>query len=324
MLQAKVMSGLNQPEQAVAQYSFIRDQLLRLASRSAGESTVNKESSQVCYHMAELYEHRLRDLEKAASYYHEAYQFDPSFKKASLSLAKIQTQKSDFTGAQSQLTALLQEDEWAEEASLIMADLMCQQLTFSTAAFHYRQIIEKNPLHFEALANYIDACSRIGELEKVEDIFQVVEKSKRSKMEAGYIYCRGIYLRKLNKINDAMKQFVLCRKDAIWGERATFHLVELFLNPSDSTLGGEALNSATDVAPEAPKDWSTDPEFVGILTADQLIKELPKNPRSLRITVLESHGLMATKQKADIEKAIGNLMDVLTIDRDYIPALYVL
>ena len=119
-----------------------------------------------------------------------------------------------------------------------------------------------------------------------------------------------------------MKQFVLCRKDPIWGERSTYHLVELFLNPADDTIGGEALESTTD-ATKRQSEWGSDPELAGILTADQLIKELVQNNTSLRVQVLECQALMATKQKSEIERAINQLMDVLNIVRDYIPALYV-
>ena len=173
-------------------------------SRNDGDSVqVEIDVSKICYELGSVTEQHLRDLEKAAGYYHESTQHDKKNLKASLALAKIQTKRSDFTAAQTQLTSLLQNDDVADEASMILANLMMEQNSFSSAAFHYRQLLEKSGTNYEALAQFIDVCRRMDKLEDVEAVFEIVEKSsKRTKMDAGYIYCQGLYLRYAKLMSD--------------------------------------------------------------------------------------------------------------------------
>lgn len=71
-------------------------------------------------------------------------------------------------------------------------------------------------------------------------------------------------------MNDALKEFVICRKDNIWGERALLNLIDIFLNPSSDTIGGEALNSAID-SDQSPNDLNADMDLSSSITADKLI-----------------------------------------------------
>ena len=48
------------------------------------------------------------------------------------------------------------------------------------------------------------------------------------------------------------------------------------------------------------------------------LHELPRTPRQ---AVLEAYTLMAYKMKAQIEKAISQLLELLNVERDYLPAL---
>jgi tetratricopeptide (TPR) repeat protein len=118
-----------------------------------------------------------------------------------------------------------------------------------------------------------------------------------------------------------MKRFVVCRSDQVWGEKATQYLIELFLNPNNELLGGEALDSTLESS-KSSSDWKADSELVGILTADQLIKELSRDPRTPKTQMLECYALLATKQKSEVERAIEIQMQILNNDRVYIPALY--
>lgn len=146
--------------------------------------------------MGTVYENILNDFQNASIWYQKATKYDPSYTKAMLSLAKVHSRMGDFAAAQTQLTAVLKTDNDSEEASMILAQLLCQQNSFSTAAFHYRQIVEKSPSNYGALSQYIDVSRRIDKLDDVESLFKHIDlTSPRSKMNPGYIYCQGIYLR---------------------------------------------------------------------------------------------------------------------------------
>lgn len=117
----------------------------------------------------------------------------------------------------------------------------------------------------------------------------------------------------------ALKEFNVCRRDAEWGERAISHMIEIFLNPDNDTFGGEALESVADYATN--NESSSDSEMLSILTAEKLLKELCQNPKSLRTQILECNTLLATKQKAEIERALNGYMAILNTEKDYVPAL---
>ena len=52
--------------------------------------------------------------------------------------------------------------------------------------------------------------------------------------------------------------------------------------------------------------------------AEKLLRELPSSPRQ---AVLECYTLMAYKAKVQVEKACAKLLELLNIERDYVPAL---
>jgi len=52
---------------------------------------------------------------------------------------------------------------------------------------------------------------------------------------------QGLYERWLHRPNQALKRFNKARKDAVWGVRALYQMVEICLNPEHQTVGGEAM-----------------------------------------------------------------------------------
>ena len=43
--------------------------------------------------------------------------------------------------------------------------------------------------------------------------------------------------------NQALKYFNMARKDADWGDRASYSMIEICLNPDSDTIGGEVFES---------------------------------------------------------------------------------
>jgi tetratricopeptide (TPR) repeat protein len=111
-----------------------------------------------------------------------------------------------------------------------------------------------------------------------------------------------------------MRKFVLCRKSPEWSDLAIYNLVELFLNPNNEVVGGEALQYSADSS-QSKDDFQT------LMTADQLLKDI-NFPKSLCIQVLECKVTFASKQKGEIEKGINSLLKILNEFNDYIPALH--
>lgn len=71
-------------------------------------------------------------------------------------------------------TILLNTDPNNEAASIMMADLAFRKVDFDTAAFHFRQLLLKQPTYWTALARLIEVSRRIGELLKIKNFFYLI------------------------------------------------------------------------------------------------------------------------------------------------------
>jgi tetratricopeptide repeat protein 21B len=136
-------------------------------------------------------------------------------------------------------------------------------------------------------------------------------------MDAGWHYCKGSFHRYTYNPNEALKEFGFARKDVEWGEKALYNMIEIFLNPDEDTIGGEALenkNSSSD-------DRGTNTDLMVFYSADKIIKALP-HPDSEKAQIYYAHALLATKQKKQIEEGLNIFMEMLKEKKEYVPALY--
>ncbi|KAJ3117392.1 Tetratricopeptide repeat protein 21B [Phlyctochytrium bullatum] len=328
-LLAKIYLGLNALDKALQTLQKAKNLQFRLLAKSNGsiENTNQKiMASDICYDIAELYIKHLKDFGKAVEYYNEAIQNYSMHSKSLLALAKIYIQQGDINAAQNQCTALLRLDPSNEDATIMIADIMFRKNSFSSALFHFRQLLDKNPTNYRALKQLIEMMRRAGKLEEAEKFFESAEKaSSKSNLHAGYHFCKGLYLssaykRYTNSPNEALKEFNACRRDTEWGEESLSNMIEIFLNPDNETLGGDALETVNDDSASPPIE-KAESDVLAILTADKLIKELPTTTNSTKRQIYECYALMATKQKADIEKALGSFTEILTEQKEHVPAL---
>ncbi len=76
----------------------------------------------------------------------------------------------------------------------MMADLMFRKGEYDQATFHFQQLLERSPDHYEALARLIDLLRRAGKLEEVAHYIEEAEKaSSRATLEPGFNYCKGLH-----------------------------------------------------------------------------------------------------------------------------------
>ncbi|KAJ3102995.1 Tetratricopeptide repeat protein 21B [Phlyctochytrium planicorne] len=296
-LLAKANTGLGAYEKSVA--SLIRakeiQQRLLLSDSSNSETSAQKmKSADICFQIAEIYAKNMKEMQLAIEYYNEAVQFNSIHTKSMLALAKIYLHQGDLNAAQNQCAALLRLDPNSEDATLMIADIMFRKNSLSSAVFHFRQLIEKNPQNYKALRQLIEMMRRAGKLEDVEKFFELP--------------------------NEALKEFNACRRDTEWGEESLNNMIEIFLNPDNETLGGDALDAVADESVVSNTE-KTDSEILAVLTADKLIKELPQNPKSLKTQIYECYALMGTKQRQEIERALNRFTEILNVEKDNVPAL---
>uniref|UniRef100_A0AAR2KGP0 Tetratricopeptide repeat protein 21B n=1 Tax=Pygocentrus nattereri TaxID=42514 RepID=A0AAR2KGP0_PYGNA len=204
----------------------------------------------------------------------------------------------------------------------MMADLMFRKQDYEQAVFHFQQLLERKPDNYPTLSRLIDLLRRAGKLEEVPRFLEMAEKhSPRAKFEPGYNYCKGLYLWYTGEPNDGLRHFNKARKDNDWGQNAVYNMIEICLNPDNETMGGEVFeNLDGDMGNSTEKQES---EQLAVRTAEKLLKELkPQTPPGhVQLRILEHYCYLATKQKANVEKALGVFTEIANNEKDHVPAL---
>ncbi|KAL5032124.1 hypothetical protein BDV3_000718 [Batrachochytrium dendrobatidis] len=325
MLLAQIFKQTAKPDQAFSSYMSAQDIYSRLISQGVAVDANEAKCllADVCYELAEISQFNIKDSDRAISFYNEAIQHHTSHKKAAIALARLYIRKNDLTEAQRQLTTMMKNDIALDDATFMMSETMFLKGLYQQAIFHLRQLLDKNPLHFEALAQFIELSRRNASMDEIEGLLISAEhQSKKTAISPGFHYCRGLYFRYKCNMNEALQEFTVCRRDTQWGERSLHHLIEIFLNPDNETIGGSAMDNGQDLNSSKADDTRQNTDSLSMMTVEKLVNELPQSDKSLRTRVIECQLLMASKQKASIEKAIHIMMEILNIEREYIPAIY--
>lgn len=131
--------------------------------------------------------------------------------------------------------------------------------------------------YYLAMMRFIEAARRCGKLTLVPPILEQAEKhSNRAKYESGLFFCKGLYewhtglgsvlalpngqlvchtligyflysvhppWTTLGNSNEAIKHFYSIRYDSALGRQATYHIIEICVNPDNQTFGGEVFEN---------------------------------------------------------------------------------
>jgi len=287
---------------------------------------LKQESAELNFMLGEYYETRERNMEYAVGYYGETLRHDDGHEKSILALSRIHLNKNELDICEKQLMQLLRVDPANEEASMLMAELMMMLAAngsrsdggaqeYKDATFYYQALLEKKPCNYNALSKLIFLLRRSGRLKDAPKFISAAEKACTGApdREAGLRFCRGAYYRWVNKPQDALVELHYARRDPDFRAEALHHMIEIYLNHNfDPNAGMEALDNASEVSMEHLKE------------VDTLIKELSlaqKQAWNPRLKVYQCQSLMFTKQKANVERALNQLMDIYTDKKDYVPAL---
>ncbi|XP_078037183.1 tetratricopeptide repeat protein 21B isoform X2 [Augochlora pura] len=274
----------------------------------------------ICLTMAN-YSSSLRDYDQAITYYKEALNYKPADVQALLSLAKIYMQTNNLDRCAQSCTALLNADPNNEAASIMMADLAFRKVDFDTAAYHFKQLLMKQPTYWTALARLIEVSRRTGNMDDLEEWLHRAElEASGSNLAAGYYYCAGLLDWRTGRLNSALRQFNFARRDPEWGQQAIYNMIEICLDPDDdSSLSNEVFN-------DDDAEYQ-DARTMALKTAYRLLQELnPKGSPHEMLThrLLSNFFLLTTKQKPNIEKALQDCTALASQEalRDHVgPAL---
>lgn len=194
ILQCKVLQKLLDSDDVILKLNETYELLLKELGYE-NDNLLKKEISRLCFQLGSIYDN-LRDFEYASKWLKKSTEFDTANHQSILLLANVLAKNNEISAAQAHLSSLIQGENNSDEASMIMAQLLCQQHSFSVAAFHYRELVMKSPSNFNALEQFLEASRRIDQMEESESIFKLVENiNPQAKLEPGYIFCQGIFLR---------------------------------------------------------------------------------------------------------------------------------
>ncbi|KYN37929.1 Tetratricopeptide repeat protein 21B [Trachymyrmex septentrionalis] len=274
----------------------------------------------ICLTMAD-YASTLRNYDEAIVYYKEALAHKPTDVNALLSLAKLYMQMNNLDRCAQNCSILLNADPNNEAASVMMADLAFRKVDFDTAAFHFRQLLLRQPTYWTALARLIEVSRRTGAMDDLDEWLQRAQITMGAgNVEAGFYYCAGLLDWRTGKLNSALRNFNFARRDPEWGQQAIYNMIEICLDPDDdTTLSNEAFN-------DDDTEYQ-DSRTMALRTAYRLLQELnPKGSPHEELThkLLSNFFLLATKQKSNIEKALQDCTALASQEtlRDHVgPAL---
>ncbi|XP_057410083.1 tetratricopeptide repeat protein 21A isoform X3 [Balaenoptera acutorostrata] len=273
-------------------------------------------AASICNHFGEYYLAE-KEYAKAVQSYKDALSYSPIDNKVVLELARLYLLQGHLDLCEQHCAILLQTEKNHETASVMMADLMFRKQNYEAAINLYHQVLEEAPDNFPVLNKLIDLLRRSGKLEDAPAFFELAKKvSSRVPLEPGFNYCRGIYCWHIGQPNEALKFLNKARKDSTWGQSATYYMVQICLNPDNEIVGGEAFEN---LVTESKKEL----EQHGVRTAEKLLREFYPHSAwgQTQLRLLQSLCLLATREKANMEAALGTFIEMAQAEKDSIPAL---
>uniref|UniRef100_A0A2K5RPC0 Tetratricopeptide repeat domain 21A n=1 Tax=Cebus imitator TaxID=2715852 RepID=A0A2K5RPC0_CEBIM len=280
-------------------------------------------AASICIQFAEHYLAE-KEYEKAVRSYKDALSYLPTDNKVMLELAQLHLLQGHLDLCEQHCAILMQTDQHHETASVLMADLMFRKQEHDAAVNLYHQVLEKAPDNFLVLNKLIDLLRRSGKLEDIPAFFELAKKvSSRVPLEPGFNYCSGIYCWYTGQPNEALKFLNKARKDRTWSQSAIYHMVQICLNPDNEVVGGEAFENQ-----EAEINYTEKKELEqqGVSTAEKLLCEFHPHSASSQTQLQLLQGLcqLATREKANMEAALGKFLQIAQAEKESIPALLAL
>ncbi|XP_054965662.1 tetratricopeptide repeat protein 21A isoform X15 [Pan paniscus] len=280
-------------------------------------------AASICIQFAEHYLAE-KEYDKAVRSYKDVFSYLPTDNKVMLELAQLYLLQGHLDLCEQHCAILLQTEQNHETASVLMADLMFRKQKHEAAINLYHQVLEKAPDNFLVLNKLIDLLRRSGKLEDIPAFFELAKKvSSRVPLEPGFNYCRGIYCWHIGQPNEALKFLNKARKDSTWGQSAIYHMVQICLNPDNEVVGGEAFENQ---GAESNYMEKKELEQQGVSTAEKLLREFYPHSDSSQTQLRLLQGLcrLATREKANMEAALGSFIQIAQVEKDSVPALLAL
>jgi len=258
----------------------------------------------------------LGDLQEVDICLTEALNHNPHNTAALFSLAELCKRRGDVEKCKSLCTKIVSADPTHEAATVMLSDMHFASDSPDEAVKPLQTLLEALPNNYRALAKLIQQLRRAGKLELAPPFITAAElHDKRSGSHAGLRYCKGLYSWYTNDIIKAVGDFNLARRDTDWGPEALEIMIQLYLNPDQEGAWEEKEGV---VASNVLDDSMSN----NLAVVERLLTELKVVTRNkVRYAILENYYLLATKQKANVERAMQSFIAMLETDPDNLSAV---
>ncbi|KAK2497899.1 hypothetical protein MC885_006116 [Smutsia gigantea] len=270
-------------------------------------------AASICIQCGELYLAE-KEYAKTEQSYKNALSYSPTDNKVVLKLAQLYLLQGHLDLCEQQCAILLQTEKTHETASMATATHHTELPVRLSQPGDFCSLISDN---FLALNKLIDLLRRSGKLEDAPAFFELAKiMSSHVVLEPGFNYCQGIYCWHTGQPNEALKFLNKARKDSTWGQSATYYMVQICLNPDNEIVGGKAYEN---LMPESRKESIQQ----GVRTAEKLLEECcpSSEGRLSQLQLWQSLCLMASRDTASVEAALGTFVEMAQAEKDCIAAL---
>ncbi|XP_074604328.1 tetratricopeptide repeat protein 21B-like [Brevipalpus obovatus] len=318
-LYSKIMIENNRKDDGIKTLQRTQELYLRVLRRISmerpdSESMIKKASIKASCELAQYLAVYQRDESKSIEVYKKILLHDPENISILTALERLEIARDNLEEARKYSSLILKNAPDDRESLLMTTDLMFRRNDFEGALTHTQHVIDASPCFYPALARLVEAARRLGKLDIAQSYLDKAgNASSRACSETGFQYCRGLILWYRGALNEAIKCFSNARSDSGFGLMATYHMVEIFINPEDGVIGGETFESLN---PEFNNLDRIGAQEAAIRTAQKLLNEAHRMAGDdLDYHLMNNFVSLAHGQKTDAEMALGEFIKIFNDPR---------
>ncbi|VVC96316.1 unnamed protein product [Leptidea sinapis] len=230
----------------------------------------------------------------AANLLSEALMYSPRNPKTLLALSKLYAQMNNTEKCEQTCAVLLNTDPNNEAAAVMMADLAFRKVDFETAQRHLSQLLSVKPSSWDALSQLVEVLWRSGRLSEADQLMENARQALGKQEDPGFAYCEGVYASYQGKVNAALRQLNMARREPRCSRSAAKRMLLLCL-----TQHSQQHDSRDD-----------DTRQLALRTAEKLIQEVSPSERK----GLQALMHLAARQKAQAERVLQECLPALADD----------
>uniref|UniRef100_A0A158R4F9 TPR_REGION domain-containing protein n=1 Tax=Syphacia muris TaxID=451379 RepID=A0A158R4F9_9BILA len=298
----KFSEGIQELQKA----SNLQNGLLNKANTTVDTTEQKNIAAEIFSQLADLYLRR-REMNKAIEMYQQSITYSDRNLRAMLSLATLYSALGKIDECRKQCERILDNDPSNTDAILMLADLSYEKNEGDLASERFAQILEQNPNQYQVLSRYIELRWRSGDIKNAEKFLKAAaEANQRATTHAGFNFCKGLYQSYLSDLNGALQSFNRARRDLVWGEKATYRMIEICLNPDSEFINGDSIENN-----DGPEITNINTQEVRREMAERFLKDLLVRPKiDPNYNLVEQFIMLQHSDRNVVQQALKNFLEI--------------